>query len=59
LLADWSGTPNAPGAVVKAALAGYHDPSFDGTKVNTQPGDAGVTPATDAGGPRTSDASSQ
>jgi endoglucanase len=62
---DWLGTPNAPGAIVKAALDGYHDPAFDGTKVNTQAGDAGVTTtipdggAPDAGGIPTADASSQ
>ena len=61
LVTDWLGTPNAPGAVIKAALAGYHDPAFDGTKVNTQPGDGGVTtkPPTDAGGTPPTDASSQ
>jgi endoglucanase len=66
LLTDWSGTPNAPGEIVKTALGGYHDPASDGTKVNTQAGDAGVTTtpdagahAPDAGGTHTADASSQ
>jgi endoglucanase len=66
LVTDWAGTPNAPGQVVKAALGGYHDPAPDGTKVNTQAGDAGVTTALDAGahaqdagGAPTADASSQ
>jgi len=70
LLLDWSGTPNAPGMVIKAALDGYHDPASDGSKVNTQAGDAGVTTtpdagthaqdgAADAGGGPSADASSQ
>jgi endoglucanase len=51
ILADWSGTPNAPGVVVKAALTGYHDPAAGGTETGTQAGDAGFTGSSDAGPP--------
>jgi len=64
IIADWTGTPNAPGMVVKSALAGYHDPAAGGTETGTQAGDAG-TQSSDAGaqsndaGTHANDASSQ
>jgi endoglucanase len=65
IIDDWNGTPSAPGMVVKAALAGYHDPAAGGARdAGTAPGDAGTAPS-DAGtnasdaGTDASDASSQ
>jgi hypothetical protein len=73
VIADWNGTPNAPGMVVKTALLGYHEPAADGDDAGTRAGDAGAPPhpsdagthagdAGDAGtdaGTHPSDASSQ
>jgi endoglucanase len=54
LITDWNGTPNAPGAVVKSALAGYHDPAPSGTETVTRAGDAGTS--ADGSGPPPEDA---
>ncbi len=43
VITDWSGTPSMTGAVVKAALLGYGDPSIGGKR------DAGAEGAVDAG----------
>jgi endoglucanase len=43
VITDWLGTPSMTGAVVKAALLGYGDPSADGKR------DAGAEGAIDAG----------
>jgi endoglucanase len=43
LITDWNGTPSMTGAVVKAALMSYGDPSADGKR------DAGAEGAVDAG----------
>lgn len=58
VIADWNGTPNAPGMVVKTALLGYHDPASSGTHVGTAGADAGNA-SSDGGGPPPGDASSQ
>jgi hypothetical protein len=46
IISDWSGTPSAPGAVVKTALLGYHDPAPDGKR---DAGAAAPDAAPDAG----------
>ena len=48
LIEDWAGTPSASGMVVKAALAGYNDPSPGGAR------DAGAS-ASDGGAPEGGD----
>jgi endoglucanase len=47
LIVDWNGTPNAPGALVKAALLGYHEPSPFAADAGSSLRDAGN--ANDAG----------
>jgi endoglucanase len=55
IITDWNGTPNQPGAVVKAALEAYDDPAAGGMKgggesdAGAGAGDDAGTPAVDAG----------
>jgi endoglucanase len=52
LITDWTGAPTAAGMVVKAALAGYHDPAPGGARdAGSAPDDGGSPDAADGGAP--------